>query len=35
MFRAGHKVSDRRVEKGLLRFVDAGSGRIYWAYGGT
>jgi hypothetical protein len=35
MFQAGHKVSGRRVEKGLIRFVDAGSGRVYWAYGGT
>ena len=34
MFPAGHKVADRRIERGRLRFVDPGSGRTYFAYGG-
>jgi hypothetical protein len=35
MFPAGHKVADRRIERGHVRFVDPGSGRIYFAYGGA
>lgn len=34
LFPAGHKVTDRRREGGHVRFVDPGSGRVYWAFGG-
>jgi hypothetical protein len=32
IFQAADLVSDRRVEKGMTRFTDAASGRVFWAY---
>jgi len=32
VFQAAHAVRDRQLERGLLGFVDPGTGYRYWAY---